>query len=341
MPGKGSPFRGLSKLAGQAGKMAAGAVSSAGEAVGKAATNTGALAQRAAGATGEAVVKAKDAVVNFADEHPIKIEEVIESASHVPGVRIDREKYLLGALNVHTTEDMARAAVETTPANAGVPEELIGKLAQEAIAFENNLATATSVAAGIPSNPAAMVGATAVDLGQFYAHVLRVAQKLGYLYGWEDVFSLEGEQMDDATRNALILFLGVMSGVSGAEQTLMAIAKNAGSVAGKRVARQALTKGTIYPIVKKVAYYLGLQMNKQIFGRAVGHTIPLLGGAISGVLTRVTFKPMANRLKRYLANTPLAKPSNASVIDLDEIDIEDLSDIEAELDEEIEELERS
>ena len=341
MPRKSDRLKRLGNSAGKAGKMAAGAASSAGGAVGKAASNTGKLARRAASATGGAVVKAKDAVVNFADEHPVKIEEVIEAASHVPGVRIDREKYLLGALNVHTTEDMARAAVETSPANAGVPEELIDRLAREAIEYENNLATATSVAAGIPSNPAAMVGATAVDLGQFYAHVLRVAQKLGYLYGWEDVFSLEGEQMDDATRNALILFLGVMSGVSGAEKTLMAVAKNAGTVAGKRIARQALTKGTIYPIVKKVAYYLGLQMNKQIFGRAVGHTIPLLGGAISGVLTRVTFKPMAERLKGYLADTPLAKPSNASVIDVGEIDIEDFSDIEAELDEEIEELERS
>ena len=231
----------------------------------------------------------------------------------MPGVHIDREKYLTGALSIHATEQMAREAVETTPALAGVPEELIEKLAQEAINYENNLATATSAAAGLPSNPTIMVGATVADLGQFYAHVLRVAQKLGYLY---------------ATRNAMILFLGVMSGVNGAEKTLMAVAKNAGMVTGKRVARQALTKGTIYPIVKKVAYYLGLQMNKQIFGRAVGHTIPILGGVISGVITRATFAPMANRLKDYLAETPLAKPENAYVVEADDVDIEDLSSVE-------------
>ena len=259
----------------------------------------------------------------------------------MPGVHIDREKYLTGALSIHATEQMAREAVETTPALAGVPEELIEKLAQEAINYENNLATATSAAAGLPSNPTIMVGATVADLGQFYAHVLRVAQKLGYLYGWEDIFSLEGDQMDDATRNAMILFLGVMSGVNGAEKTLMAVAKNAGMVTGKRVARQALTKGTIYPIVKKVAYYLGLQMNKQIFGRAVGHTIPILGGVISGVITRATFAPMANRLKDYLAETPLAKPENAYVVEADDVDIEDLSSVESELDEEIQELENS
>ena len=195
--------------------------------------------------------------------------------------------------------------------------------------------------AGLPSNPIAMVGATAVDFSQFYAHVLRIVQKLGYLYGWSDIFRMEGDQMDDATRNTMVLFLGVMSGVSSAEKTLMAVAKNAGAVTGKRIARQALTKGTIYPIVKKIAYYLGLQMNKQIFGRAVGHAIPILGGVASGVITRTTFSPMAHRLKTYLTETPLAKPSNAAVTNIESYTIDDLSTVEAELDNELEELERS
>lgn len=329
------------KVAGSAGKTAASAAANAGDAVSKAAGNAGALATRTAKATGEAVVKAKDKAVEFADTHQVSIEEVISTAAKVPGVHVDREKYLMGALRVHATEQMAREAVEKTPALAGVPEDLIDRLAQEAINYENNLATATSAAAGLPSNVTIMVGATVADLGQFYAHVMRVAQKLGYLYGWEDIFGLDGDKMDDATRNAMILFLGVMSGVSGAEKTLMAVAKNAGLVTGKRVARQALTKGTIYPIVKKIAYYLGLQMNKQIFGRAVGHTIPILGGVVSGVITRATFAPMAKRLKDYLAEMPLAKPANAFVAEAEDVDIEDLSEVERELDQEIEELENS
>ena len=324
-----------------AGKAAIDASKQASTVAANAAKATGEAAAKAANATGEMAVKAKSAVSGYVEQHPIKIEEVIENAAKVPGVHIDREKYLTGALNIHATEQMAREAVETTPALAGVPDELIEKLAREAISYENNLATATSTAAGLPSNPAIMVGATVADLGQFYAHVLRIAQKLGYLYGWEDIFSMEGDQMDDATRNALILFLGVMSGVNSAEKTLMAVAKNAGVVTGKRIARQALTKGTIYPIVKKIAYYLGIQMNKQIFGRAVGHSIPILGGVISGVVTRATFSPMANRLKDYLATTPLAKPQNAFVVEAQDVDIEDLSEVEAELDQQIEELERS
>ena len=331
----------LGNLASHVEKMAAGAATGVQETGGRVTADMESFVTQATTITDSAAIKAKDMVTNFADEHPIKIEEVIEAASRVPGVRIDRENYLLGALNVHATECMAQSAVATSPAEAGVPEELIDKLANDAIAYENNLATATSVVAGLPSNPVAMIGATAADLGQFYAHVLRIVQKLGYLYGWSDIFRMEGDQMDDATRNTMVLFLGVMSGVNSAEKTLMVVARNAGVVTGKRIARQALTKGTIYPIVKKIAYYLGLQMNKQIFGRAVGHAIPILGGVASGVITRATFSPMAHRLKDYLTETPLAKPSNAVVTDIESYDIDDLSTIETEIDNELEELERS
>ena len=289
---------------------------------------------------GSAAAQAWDSVVYFAEDNPIKIEDVVSAAVNVPGVRIDRDGYLYGALSIHTTKEVAEQAVRTNPANACVPNELIEKLADDAIEYENHLATATSFAAGLPSNVAVMVPATIADLGQFYAHVLRIAQKLGYPYGWDDIFDLEGDQMDDATRNALVLFLGVMSGVKGAEKALLSVAKNAGTVAGRRIARQALTKGTIYPIVKKIAYYLGIQMNKQIFGHAVGKAVPLLGGVISGALTWASFGPMATRLRDYLRETPLANPSNAYVADVDALDIDDLSEVEAELDQQIEEAER-
>ncbi len=120
----------------------------------------------------------------------------------------------------------------------------------------------------------------------------------------------------------------------------MAVAKTARQVTGKRIVRQAHTKETIYPIVKKVTYYLGLQMNKQICSRAVGHAIPLLGRALSGVMTYAKFAPMARRPKGYLRVNPLARPSNASVINVESFDA-DLSDVESGLDEEIRELENS
>ena len=327
-------------LAQQAGGAISGTAGAVGHAVSGAACGAGEAIGTVVGGAGSAAAQAWDSVADFVKNKAIKIEDVISVAANIPGVRIDRDSYLYGALSIHTTKEIAEQAVRTNPANACVPSELIEKLADEAIEYESNLATATSFVAGIPSNLATMGPATVADLGQFYAHVLRIAQKLGYLYGWDDIFDLEGDQMDDATRNALVLFLGVMSGVKGAEKTLLSVAQKAGTATGKRIAKQALTKGTIYPIVKKIAYYLGIQMNKQIFGHAVGKAVPLFGGVVSGILTWSSFGHMATRLRDHLRETPLANPSNAYVADVDALDIDDLSEVEAELDQQIEEAER-
>ena len=57
-------------------------------------------------------------------------------------------------------------------------------------------------------------------------------------------------------------------------------------------------------------------------------------------MTYATFAPIARKLKGYLRETPLARPSNASVINVESFDA-DLSDVESGLDEEIRELENS
>lgn len=284
------------------------AASNAAGVAGQLAVNVGGAIAESAKKAGEAaegiVEKAKD--IEMPPLPEISFGEVLDKAVQVPGVKVDRVSYLSGALTKNLSAEMARAAVEATPADAGVPSDLIDRLADEAIAYEVNLAAATSFAAGLPGNAAAVVPLVAADLAQFYAHVFRIVQKLGYLYGWNDILEWSGDEMDDATRNELILFLGVMSGVDAAEKTLMGLAVQAGNVAGKRLARKALTKGAVYPVVKRVAFLLGVQMNKTIFGNAVGKAVPLVGGAISGGLTYATLCPMSLRLKNYLASTPLA-----------------------------------
>ena len=309
----GKAADGTGKTLGRASRAASGAIE-------KASNRAGKGAQQIVSTAGKALGGAKETLSNISENPPIKIEDVITNAARVPGVRIDRESYLMGALTIWGTKEQAQRAVDTTPAEAGFDAELINRLADEAIAYENNLATAASVAAGLPSNAAFMIPATIADLSQFYAHVLRIGQKLGYLYGWNDLFNLEGDVMDDATRNVMVLFVGVMFGVKSAETALMSVAKSAGQVTAKRLARKSLTQGAIYPIVKKVAYYLGIKMNKQIFSSAVGKVIPLAGGVISGAVTRVSFLPMAKRLKNYLMSTPLAQASNEVEADYEIID---------------------
>lgn len=95
---------------------------------------------------------------------------------------------------------MVDAAVERGPIAAGVPQGIIDKLAKGSIDFETTKVTAISAAAGLPGGTA-IAATIPADLAQFYAHVLRIAQKLAYLYGWDELFSENG--MDDGTEQTL------------------------------------------------------------------------------------------------------------------------------------------
>ncbi len=77
----------------------------------------------------------------------------------------------------------------------------------------------------------------------------------------------------------------------------------------KKLPQKALTQGVVYPIVKKVAGYLGVEMTKQTFAKSVSKAVPLVGAAVSGGLTFATFRPMSRRLKTHLSGLELAKPA--------------------------------
>lgn len=91
-----------------------------------------------------------------------------------------------------------------------------------------------------------------------------------------------------------------MFGVSGAATTITKLSTSAASKASKTLASKALTKGTLYPIVKKIAQVLGVKMTKDIYAKGVSKVIPVIGGVASGGLTYITYKPMAIKLKKHL-----------------------------------------
>jgi len=53
--------------------------------------------------------------------------------------------------------------------------------------------------------------------------------------------------------------------VAGANNALKAVAKALGSGVQKQLMKKALTKRTVYPIVKSVAKWFGVKMTKEIF----------------------------------------------------------------------------
>ena len=96
--------------------------------------------------------------------------------------------------------------------------------------------------------------------------MLRAAQKLMYLYGFPEIDVEEkGQVFDTETMNVLIICLGVMYGAAGANTALKTMAKALAVGVEKQLLKRALTKGTIYPIVKSVAKWFSVKMTKEIF----------------------------------------------------------------------------
>lgn len=225
-------------------------------------------------------------------------ELALKTASSLPMVHIDREKFLYKELIKYYPKEQVEIAIKNNPAYAGIPVSVISKIARHCINYETNKVSSISFAAGLPGG-FAMAGTIPADVAQYFGHVLRILQKLVYLYGWEELIGDDGS-FDDETTNMLTLFVGVMFGVNGAATTITKLSASAAQRASKTIASKALTKGTIYPIVKKIAQVLGVKMTKDTFAKGVSKVIPVIGGVTSGGLTYVTYKPMANKLKKHL-----------------------------------------
>ena len=228
-------------------------------------------------------------------------------AAKLPGVRIDRAAYLRTALKRHCTEDQVERAIADGPAAAGIPLKIIAEAANTSIRYETSKVTGLSALAGVPGG-FAMIGTVPADVAQYLGHMLRISQKLAYIYSWPDLFNGDDDEIDEATEGILTLFLGVMVGVQIAQGGVAKAAAMIAAQAAKKLPQQALTKGVIYPVVKKVAGYLGAQMTKKIFASGVAKAIPLVGSVLSGGLTLGTFLPMARKLQKHLASLELTKP---------------------------------
>lgn len=255
------------------------------------------------------ISQAKDAVVKAVDANgdgKIGIEDLIAQGLRAPGVHIDRADFLRKEFAKNHPSSVVEDMVQFNPAHAKINPREIDKIADEVIKFERNCVSGISTALGMPGG-FAMAATVPADLLQYYGYLLRATQKLMYLYGFPEI-STEEAAFDSETLNILILCMGVMSGVQGANTALKSMATALGKGVEKQLLRFSLTKGTIYPIVKSVAKWFNVRMTKQIYAGFFKKAIPVAGGVIGGGITYLTFKPCCDRLKETLKDTYLSNP---------------------------------
>lgn len=255
----------------------------------------------------DGAINLKGLVEEKLTDNGITIENTLNMALKIPGVKINRENFLRKELLKYCPKTKVQQAIDFNPAYAGISKNLIDISAREVISYETNKVSAISFVAGIPG-ATAMVATVPADIAQYFGFMLRVMQKLAYLYGFDE-FELDENNINDDTMNKMLLFLGVMFGVQGANAGVKLLATSIAQRITKTLPNKALTKTLIYPAVKKVALKVGIKMNKTIFANSVAKIIPVIGGIVSGGITYAGFKPSAYRLKKSLEKLPLCDPN--------------------------------
>lgn len=279
----------------------------------------------------KAVLKGKDIVFDSKDkvfdaldinkDGRVDTEDIIILGLRIPGVHIDREEFLRKQFMKNYANDVIQDAVKFNPAHAGITVEEIDNIANQVIQYERNCVSGISLALGAPGG-VAMVATLPTDIAQYYGYMLRAIQKLLYLYGFPEINVENGVNIDDETMNLITLCLGVMYGVEGSVASVKILSNALGKGVEKKLLQKALTKGTFYPVVKKISRWFSVCMTKQVFAGFFRKAIPVVGGVVGGGITYLSFKPCCDNLKKSLQDTALCNPSSRK--SFDEFDVIDV-----------------
>lgn len=236
----------------------------------------------------------------MAEQHAIEkevaLESVITTAVQIPGVKVDRRKFLS---ETFATEDVSiQEVLDLGPVAAQIPQERLSVLASKLILTRTSQSSLASFVAGIPGGWA-MAATIPADVLQFFGMALRLAQEMSYLYGAQDLWQ-NGQVDDEKVKNQLLLYCGVMFGVSGAVSGVRVLSTQIAKTTLKKLPQKALTKTFWYPIVKQIGKAIGIKVTKSTVAQGVSKAIPIIGGVISGGLNFASMMPMANRLQAAL-----------------------------------------
>lgn len=279
--------------------------------------NTGNEVKKAVSKGKDIVFDSKDKVFDALDinkDGRVDTEDIIILGLRIPGVHIDREDFLRKQLMKNYANDVIQDAVKFNPAHAGITVEEIDNIADQVIQYERNCVSGISLALGAPGG-VAMFATLPTDIAQYYGYMLRAIQKLLYLYGFPEINVENGMNIDDETMNLITLCLGVMYGVEGSVASIKVLSNALGKGVEKKLLQKALTKGTFYPIVKKISRWFSVCMTKQVFAGFFRKAIPVVGGVVGGGITYLSFKPCCDNLKKSLQDTALCNPSSRKLSD--------------------------
>lgn len=222
--------------------------------------------------------------------------KVVNESLKLPGVKVNRNAFLTKMFQDKV--DNVQELFDDGPEKVLSKKEL-DRAAQKCINQAVMQSSAISFATGIPGG-LAMAATIPADIAQFYGYSLKLAQEISYIYGYHDLWNNQDELTEEA-KNTLILYLGIMLGVTSAGSVVRILSKRLSIQAVKKIPQKALMKTFYYPILKKILAVFGTKLTKATFAKGVSKAIPVLGGVVSGGINYASMKPMAMRLKDELS----------------------------------------
>ncbi|WP_259680054.1 EcsC family protein [Leuconostoc citreum] len=223
---------------------------------------------------------------------------VINESLKLPFIKVDRSDFLTKTFS-NKIDDMPKLFKEGP--QAFFSKEELDRIASNVINSNVLKSSSISFASGLPGG-VAIAATIPADMAQFYGYSLKLAQEISYVYGYQNIWANQDELTEDA-KNTLILYLGIMFGVSSAGSTIRILSNKLALQALKQLPNKTLTKHLYFTILKKVLAIFGTKLTKATFAKGVSKVIPVVGGVLSGSMNYLSLKPMANKLKDELGKS--------------------------------------
>lgn len=228
----------------------------------------------------------------------IIFDNILSQSLKAPGAKVSRADFLSRSLKYYCLDDQIERAVSSSVKDAEIQEEVLDRVSSSIIKQHTYKVTGVSTLSGMPGG-LAMVATIPADLAHYYYHVVVLAQKLAYLYGYPQ-FNSGRDEVHEELVSQLTLFIGVMYDVEGANRAVLAASGNRAAEPFYQVPQKTLTETTFYLLKKNIARWVGIKITKRTFSQGLSKAIPLIGGFISGGVAYTSFTPMAQKLKATL-----------------------------------------
>ena len=172
----------------------------------------------------------------------VLIEDAISKAISKPGVRVDRNEFLTRVFSSRVAD--IQKILDVGPVEAGIPREELAEIAHKMIISQTGSSSIAPVKALIPGKTESEVMQVS-ESENFFASAMRIAQELSYIYGAKDMW-VDGGFDNEKVKTQLMIYFGVMLGVSGAASAVRvitaALAKTAFKVSPVKILKRLINQ---------------------------------------------------------------------------------------------------